>query len=271
MIVAAIASAAVVACGGGAGETADRADQSDTVKVPAAGSVSEFVVPAGIWHGADEFGNELLLLVDATGRFRFVETATSGQGSGRVSANDDGSPGFWFDFFLIPPLTAPQTIWGWSAGCNVTGTLAVPGGLSGHRSCSYPDGSELSTEFQFDASAAYDTPADPGTLAGHWTMSTAPGSDILTIDSGGVLTGQDGSGTNCVYGGLVSVVHPDRSLFVVEWTFSGCTGAHNHYNDVVFDGFAFVDESPAGGRLRIVATGRVDGAVASLVLAYDPV
>ena len=105
-------------------------------------------------------------------------------------------------------------------------------------------------------------------FAGTYTDASAPGSDSLTIDSNGVLFGQDPS-TSCVVNGQIGRTNVPYNIYNVRFTYSSCAGDYSVLNGTVFDGLGalyFVDSTL---RLVVGLGGTASGVPTSVLWVYE--
>ena len=237
---------------------------------------------AGIWVSeADWFGDWQILLINDRSQYRMVGLPHAIQGSGGVGS--DGSSIVSMGYFGSPPLASPQLRWGWGVFCEYDATHVDAGPdpryLDGQFICEFWDdaadfvGIARSESWSpLVRSPSSDEPHDIGIFEGTWSDAGNPGADVVSIDSGGLISGQH-STNGCLYSGRVFDETPETArgndgIYDVSWTYEACTGDLELANEVEFTGMAFVVSENGTTTMTIVATGYVEGHDASLYLTF---
>jgi PKD repeat protein len=232
-----------------------------------AGSTSAIIAsatnasPGGIWFGADSDGKQILALITETGRFQFLdESEFQGSGILTVTADDEITASFRMFSTFADGLT--------SLDCSLDGLVTERATIDGIVTCSGV-GPQTSVAVSLNYQALYDLDSDLAMFAGTWTDSSNQGGDVVSIDALGVITGQDGSGSGCVYSGQVSVINPNFNVYDMEWTYSSCTGQSAALNGATFSGIGAIDDTVMPVEFFLGATGVVQLNEVSLVIFYE--
>lgn len=252
--------ASFLGCGGGGGGGAPA-----TSLAPPPPPVNQS--PGGIWIGTDSEGDDIIALITEAGRFHFLETTTLAQGSGNASVSNGND--ITASFRFVPPVGFVFADGSTFSDCTVTGTVAERTSLSGTVNCTSSLGNQSSVTVNLAYDTLYDLNSSLGTFAGTWTDASAPGIDIVNVDSLGVIIGQDGSGSNCIYSGQVSLIDANFNAYDVEWTYSSCIGNAAILNGVSFSGIGAIDNTVTPVNFILGATGFVQGNESSLILVYE--
>jgi hypothetical protein len=106
-------------------------------------------------------------------------------------------------------------------------------------------------------------------LTGTWTDSSDPGADVVNVDATGMITGQDGGASGCVYSGQVTLIDPNYNVYDIEWTYSSCNG-DSELDGATFSGLGAIDNTVSPTEFVLAATGESGfGNPVSLVLFYE--
>ena len=136
-------------------------------------------------------------------------------------------------------------------------------------SCTTSQGSNDVTTVDFVFDSHYEIDSDLATFSGNWTFAGNPGFDVVSIDAEGVISGQDGNGTNCVYSGQVAIIDPELNAYDVEWSYWNCTGDASVLNGVTFNGIGVINTTVNPNELIFGGTGTVQGILTSWILTYE--
>lgn len=222
--------------------------------------------PGGIWFGADTDGNQIVALITETGRFHFFDDSEF-QGSGilTVSADDEITAGFR----MLSPLDGSFADGTISANCSLDGSIVERATLDGTVDCTFAGGTQSSVMVNLNYQALYEMDSSLAAFSGTWTDSSNPGGDVVNVDAMGIITGQDGSGSNCHYSGQVSIIEPNFNAYDIEWTYSHCMGQAGALNGVTFSGIGAIDNTVSPAEFVFVATGVMPLRDVSWVLFYE--
>jgi len=245
------------ACGGGGGS-------SGSAPPPAPAPTQS---PGGIWFGSDSEGDQILALITESGRFHFLELTTGNQGSGTINVSNGNQISTNFRFVpAVGNLFADGSPY---SDCSASGTIVERSTLNGTIVCTTSMGSQSSVTVNLAYDARYELGSDLATFAGEWTDSSNPGIDVVNIDSVGAITGQDESGTGCVYSGQVSIIDSTYNAYDVEWTYSSCSGQFAILNGITFSGIGAIDNTVSPIEFTVGATAIIQGDEVSLILTYE--
>lgn len=222
--------------------------------------------PGGIWLGTDSEGDSIAALITETGRFHFLDEFDF-QGSGIVAVSDTDE--FDTSFRFVPPVGSAFADGTAFADCAASGLLVERSILDGTVDCTTAGGTQSSVTVNLNYQALYDLDSDLAAFVGTWTDSLDPGIDVANVDATGVITGQDGSGSGCIYDGQVTVIDPNYNAYDIEWTYSSCVGESAVLNGVTFSGIGAIDNTVTPTGFVLGATGIVQGNEVSLVLVYE--
>ena len=172
--------------------------------------------PGGIWLGTDSNGDAIFGVTTENGRFHFLDITTSFQGFGVLNVND--SKDVTASHQLLPALGFTFTDGSVVSECEANGTLNERKALNLTMFCTISQGSNDVTTVDYVFDSRYEIDSDLATFAGNWTIAGNPGFDVVSIDADGVISGQDGNGTNRVYSGQVAIIDPELNAYDVEWS-----------------------------------------------------
>lgn len=222
--------------------------------------------PGGIWIGRDSGGERILAIVTETGRFHFLKTESSFTGPGVVNVSNANQVSAGFQ--LVPPLGVTFADGSTFSNCSLDATLKERSTLDGRIDCTTSMGNQSRVFVFLNYLAQHDLDSDLAIMAGTWTDADNPGIDSISIDAAGVILGQDASGSNCFYNGLVSIIDTRFNAYDFEWTYSNCAGQLAVLNGVMFSGIGAMDFSTNPIHFYFGATGIVQGNPVSLIIAY---
>jgi len=222
--------------------------------------------PGGIWFGTDSEGDNIVALITETGRFHFLDEFDF-QGSGIITVSDTDE--FDTSFRFVPPVGGSFADGTAFADCVASGLLTERSTLEGTVDCTTAGGTQSSVTVNLEYQPLYDLDSDLDAFIGTWTNSFDPGTDVANVDAMGVITGQDGSGSGCIYGGQVTIIDPNYNAYDVEWTYSSCVGEAAVLNGATFSGIGAVDNTVTPTEFILGATGIVQGNEVSIVLFYE--
>ena len=225
--------------------------------------------PGGIWLGTDSNGDAIFALITEDGRFHFLDITTRFQGFGILNVSD--SKEVTAGYQLVPALGFTFADGSLVSDCDATGTLDERKTLNMTIICTTSQGSQESVTVDFFYDAHYDVDSDLATFSGDWTFTGNPGFDIVSVDANGIMTGQDGNGTNCVYSGQVSIIDPDFNAYNIEWGYANCTGEASVLNGVTFNGIGAINNIVSPNELIFGGTGTVQGTLISWILTYEKI
>lgn len=222
--------------------------------------------PGGIWIGTNSEGEQIFALITETGRFHLLdEFEFQGSGIFTVSAADEIAA----DFRMLSPLGGSFADGSIFADCSLDGSIVERAALDATIDCTTPSGAMSSVAVNLSYQALYELDSSLAAFGGTWTDSSNPGGDVVNIDAMGAITGQDGSGSGCIYSGQVSIVNPDFNVYDMEWTYSSCVGQAASLNGVTFSGVGAIDNTVSPTGFVLAATGVVQRNEVSLVLYYE--
>lgn len=222
--------------------------------------------PGGIWFGTDSEGDQIVALITETGRFHFLdEFDFQGSGIVAVSVADEIDTSFRF----VPPFGGSFADGTAFADCSASGLLIERSTIDGTVDCTTAGGTQSTVTVNLNYQALYDLDSDLAAFVGTWTDSYNPGMDVANVDAMGVITGQDGSGSGCIYDGQVTIIDPRYNAYDIEWTYSSCVGQSALLNGVTFSGIGAIDSTVTPMEFILGATGIVQGTEVSLVLFYE--
>lgn len=222
----------------------------------------------GIWFGTDSDGDQIIALITETGRFHLLdEFGFQGSGILSISSADEISA----DFQTLPSIGAQFTDGSHLADCSISGSIVERSALDGTVTCTTSQGSESSVTVNLDYQAIYDSDSSLAMITGTWTDSSDPGTDVVNVDTTGLITGQDGGASGCVYSGQVTLVNPNYNVYDIEWTYSSCNG-DSELDGASFSGLGTIDNTISPTEFVLCATGESGfGNPVSLVLFYEQI
>ncbi len=222
--------------------------------------------PGGIWFGTDSEGDNIVALITETGRFHFLDEFDF-QGSGIVAVSVANEIDTSFRF--VPPVGSAFADGSIFADCSASGLLTERSTLDGTVACTTSVGTQSSVTINLNYQTLYDIDSDLAAFVGTWTDSSNPGIDVANVDAMGVIIGQDGSGSGCIYSGQVTIIDPNYNAYDIEWTYSSCVGQSAVLNGVTFSGIGAIDNTVTPTEFILGATGIVQFNEVSLVLFYE--
>ena len=220
----------------------------------------------GIWFGTDSVGDQIVALITETGRFHLLDEFDF-QGSGILSVSSANEVSA--DFQTNPPVGGSFADGSPFADCSITGLISERSTLDGTVLCTTIQGSQSSVTVNLNYQALYELDSSLAMFAGTWTDSSDPGVDVANVDATGVITGQDGGGSGCIYSGQVTIIDPNYNAYEVEWTYSSCSG-DPQLDGATFSGIGAIDNTISPEEFVLGATGESGlSNPASLVLFYE--
>ena len=215
----------------------------------------------GIWFGTDSDGGQIIALITETGRFHMLDQ-DGFQGSAILpvsSANELSA-----DFQTVPPIDVSFADDSGFADCSISGSFAERSTLDASVACTTSQGAESSVTMNLNYQALYELGSSLDLFTGTWTDASDPGADVVNVDATGMITGQDGGASGCVYSGQVTLIDPTYNVYHIEWTYSSCNGG------VSFSGLAAIDNTVSPTEFVLAATGEYSSSnPVSLVLFYE--
>lgn len=220
----------------------------------------------GIWFGTDSEGDQIIALITETGRFHLLdEFGFQGSGILTVSSANELSA----DFQTVPPIGVRFADDSFFADCSISGSFAERLTLDASVACTTSQGAESSVTMNLNYQAIYQLGSSLDMLTGTWTDSSAPGADVVNVDATGMITGQDGGASGCVYSGQVTLIDPNYNVYDIEWTYSSCNG-DSELDGATFSGLGAIDNTVSPTEFVLAATGESGfGNPSSLVLFYE--
>lgn len=220
----------------------------------------------GIWFGTDSEGDQLVALVAETGRFHLLDEFGF-QGSGVLSVSSASEVSA--EFQTVTPVGVYFADGSSFADCSISGTIVERSALDGTVTCTTSQGSESSVTVNLGYQAIYELDSSLAIISGTWTDSSDPGTDVVNVDATGLITGQDGGASGCVYSGQVTLIDPNYNIYDLEWTYSSCNG-DSEFDGATFSGLGAIDNTISPVEFVLGATGESGfGNPASLVLFFD--
>ncbi len=126
-------------------------------------------------------------------------------------------------------------------------------------------------------SSAHDSPSSVGGLAGNYTLAIRPVSNMLNVNSSGVVFAMYGNGPRCTVIGRFSVIDARFNPYRAEWIFAACAVPGSQaYEGVTFTGFAQrTTSTPNSGAARgnaiyVLLTATVQNRLSWISVVYDP-
>ena len=220
----------------------------------------------GIWFGTDSEGDQLVALITETGQFHLLdEFGFQGSGVLSVSSANEVSA----DFQTLPPVGVQFADGSPFADCSISGAIVERSALNGTVACTTNGGSESSVTVNLSYQAIYELDSSLAMITGTWTDSSDPGSDVVNVDATGLITGQDGGASGCIYSGQVTLIDPNYNVYDIEWTYSSCNG-DSELDGATFSGLGAIDNTISPTEFVLGATGESGfGNPVSLVLFYE--
>ncbi len=223
--------------------------------------------PGGIWTGTDSNGDSIFAVITEDGQFRFLDITTKFQGFGILNVSDEKE--ISASYQSVPAFGLTFADGSLISDCDASGMLVERKTLSVTITCATDLGSIDTSTVDLSFDGRYEHDSDLATFAGNWTFSGNPGFDVMSVAADGLISGQDGNGTNCVYGGQVAIIDPEFNVYDVAWGYSNCTGAAAVLNGVTFGGIASINRSTHPDELIFGGTGIVEGVLVSWILTYQ--
>lgn len=253
----------VASCGGGGDSGSPSLSPAPPPVPPSAG---------GVW-GSVVGAQSVSLLIAEDGDLRLVgQGPTFGAGTVTVAAGGSLSGSL--------RRVVPSGVAGASEeqSCSITGTVTARTTLAATFSCTTPAGASVTQRLDFlYVASAYDSPSSLGALAGNYTLSFRPASNMLNVNSNGVVFAMYDNAWQCTVNGRFSVIDARFNLYRADWTFSACaTPVSQAFEGVTFTGFAQRTTSTPnsgaapGNAIYVVLTATVQNRLALVSVVYDP-
>lgn len=226
----------------------------------------------GVW-GSGVGAQSISLLIAEDGDLRLVGQGPT-FGAGSVTVSSGGS--------LSGSLrrVVPSGIGGGSEeqSCSITGTVTARNALAATFSCTTPAGANVTQRLDFlYVSSAYDSPSSLGALAGNYTLAFRPASNMLNVNSNGVVFAMYDNAWRCTVNGRFNVIDTRFNLYRAEWTFAACAVPGSQaFEGVTFTGFAQRTTSTPnsgaapGNAIYVVLTATVQNRLWWISVVYDP-
>ena len=220
----------------------------------------------GIWFGSNSEGDQIVALITETGRFHMLDQ-DGFQGSGILSVTSANE--LSADFQTVPPIGVRFADNSGFADCSISGSFAERSTLDASVACTTSIGTESSVTINIDYQAIYELGSSLDMVTGTWTDSSDPGADVVNVDATGMITGQDGGASGCVYSGQVTLIDPNYNAYKIEWTYASCNG-DSELDGAAFSGLGAIDNTVSPTEFVLAGTGESGfGNPVSLVLFYE--
>jgi hypothetical protein len=253
----------VASCGGGGDGGSPSLSPAPPTVPPSAG---------GVW-GSVVGAQSVSLLIAEDGDLRLVgQGPTFGAGSVTVSASGQLSGS------VRRVVPSGISLGSEVQQCSITGTVTARTALAATFSCTTPAGANVTQRFDFlYVSSAYDSPSSVGGLAGNYTLAFRPASNMLNVNSNGVVFAMYDNAWRCTVNGRFSVIDVRFNLYRAEWTFAACAVPGSQaYEGVTFTGFAQRTTSTPnsgaapGNAIYVLLTSTVQNRLSWISVVYDP-
>lgn len=239
-------------CGGGGGESPPTDDAA----------------VGGIWEGTVDIQGEgvtaVFAFVTEAGEAHFVQE-DGVQYWGTLSTSQRELSGA---LSAATPFGATFPDGSTGATGSVGGTIVPYLSIRATLSLTTGAGSAASGEMSLRFDRAYGQGWSVANLAGTFTDAAEPGSDSLTLDSNGVLFGQDPS-TSCVVNGQLRRLNIPHNVYNVSLTYSSCAGDYSVLNGTAFSGLGAVYFDSSIVRLVVGLGGTASGVPMSILWVYE--
>jgi hypothetical protein len=249
----------LIACGGGGG---------------GGGFVAQNASPGGLWQGSITIAgttDNIFALVTEAGDFQFIQS------------NGSSSLSQYFGKLVVSGTHATASF----TGVPFPGTTFADGSIqgSGTLTATVQERSQITFDATFttanntvtNASATmtyskdYETASSLATISGNFTSvvpaGSPPATDVLSINSAGVLMYDDTAATGCKANGTVSIIDSRYDLYAVEFTFASCTATA--LNGLQLTGLASIDRTSSPALLLFATHGTLQGAPVGLLLPFQ--
>jgi hypothetical protein len=249
----------LIGCGGSGSPAADRLQSA-----------------GGAWSTQDSNGEFVELLISEVGEVRstfrvpaVTEAVTFG--AGFLEVMPDGSVvGILEAKGIQPSPTAPRPV---ELSCSLLGTIEERQFLSIQIACSDDSGIVHDETVSLSYGLEYEEDSSLELIAGNFTLAFRPQTNILNINSDGVLFGMYHNGANCTVNGSVSIIDPNYNLVAVEWTMSSCIDPFGIYEGIKMRGFArqIVGLVQPPGSYDLILSGTTEDGFQTFRVFYEPI
>ena len=249
----------IAACGGSDGE-------KQTSRQPPAGPAAQS--PGGIWHVIGGPGESVTMLIAETGELDVIDVGPA-FGAGAVIVNDGDQLVGSYDTRSVQTSPTPTTS-GLDPSCDIEGTLVERVAIKAMLRCVDSDGGETTRTVGMAYDALYEPGSTLAEIAGNYTLSFRSQTNVLNINSDGVIFGMLDNGASCTVNGKVEIIDPRFNLYRFELLLSSCH-VRPSLEGQTFRGLAFRNAPGlADGAFLLLATGTVDGRLEFFSLGYEP-
>ena len=152
---------------------------------------------------------------------------------------------------------------------TATGTIQQRSSITAAISFKTSLGNTISGQLALTYDLSYGQPSALATISGNYTNTAAPGTDVLTITSAGVLTYTDPLTTQCMASGTVTLIDSNYAVYAAQITFSNCNNVYSYLNGVSIQGLADLDTTASPRALLFLMHGMVGGVDTPFALAYQ--
>jgi hypothetical protein len=248
----------VVACGGSNGDNAAPRNPGTTAAVQSAG---------GIWHvlgGPDE---AVTVLIAETGELQIIDIGPAFGAGAVIVNNPDQLAGAYETRGIQASPTAPRVP---DASCDIEGTVVERIAIRATVHCLDSDGGDTTRMLNLAYDPAYDTGSSLDDIAGNYTLAFRPQTNMLNINTVGIIFGMLDNGVRCAVNGTVEIIDRNFNLYRFELLLSSCD-VRPSFEGATFKGLAFRDAPglPSGAFL-LLATAMIDGRLEIFSLLYEP-
>jgi hypothetical protein len=172
-----------------------------------------------------------------------------------------------YDLKRFGSITAPAAP---NESCDLTGTVNERISLSLNVECTDPAGATRSATVTLGYDPDYERDSSLALIAGNYTLTFRPLTNVLSINSDGILFGTYDNGPNCTVNGSVSLIDPAYSFYRFAWQLSACRPPFVHFEGAALTGLGF--REPRGtppGSFLVLLSGVVDGRLEVASVVYQ--
>jgi len=207
----------------------------------------------GVWSGNDSVsGLALTAFINSSGQAAFIRSdGVLFSGTVQVSAGNLVSSVSGYVNF---PATFTD---GSNYGIGtLNGSVTTGSSLTATLSFTTNGSTAISGDWSLSFENISNNSSSPATVSGNYTDTST--SQVLSINSNGVMSQQNASGTTfsgCVLNGSISTGDSTHNVYEVSYTLANCAGSTQVLNGVKFTGLASLNNAQSPAQLTIVVTG----------------
>ena len=203
----------------------------------------------GVWSGTESLsGLAVTAFINSSGQSSFIRSdgvlfTGAAQVSGiNLAATVDG-------FVNFPATFTDGSNYGIG---TLSGSVTTGSALTATLGFTTNGGTSITGSWALTYEAISNNSSSPATVSGNYTDSVT--SQVLSINSNGVMSQQNASGTTfsgCVLNGSISTSDTTHNVYEVSYTLASCSGNAGVLNGVQFTGLASLNS----GQLTIAVSG----------------